>query len=301
MNHKCAGLFFCIMIILVILTGCSKESEIQLKLGQTLVEVMDNEYVYLEESTRVDNHSFKGKSLDAYIANYYHNSFDAFIKSNWTVYFEGDEIIEDYDYEELKDLIVVDVDRYNIKDSSTYIKTPGTVKLIFATDNPVEYEFINDSTIKITNWKNETSISVAYEKGDFKKLKKPKENYILFDFTTLDKLIYKEIIAVKLEDYRNGKIITPLNEWITAKGYSNYEDLIENISFRWAINKDKVSSKDFEKYEDAYVLSFGKITNDTYIRVPKEILFITDDVNYKYIDEETLLIHEGTVTIIYKD
>lgn len=288
-------------MMLTILTSCKKETELQLKLGQTLVEVMDNEYLYLEESTRVDHYNLSGKTLDSYVAKYYHNSVDALIKSNWSVYLQDEDIITDYDYDDLKNLTIVNVDRYNIKDADTYIKVPGNIKLIFALDNPIDYEIINESTLRIIDWNNETSVNVAYEQGDYKKFKKPKENYILFDFSSIDKLIYKEIIVVKLEDYSNGKIISSLNEWMNAKGYNKYEELLDNISFRWAVNKDKASYKDFEKYDDALVLSFGRITNDTYIRVPKEILFITDDVDYQYIDEETLLIHEGIVTIIYKD
>lgn len=287
---------------LLVISGCSKDAEIQLKLGQTLVEIMDDEFFYFEEFLRVENHSYNGKTLDQYILKYYHNSYDAFMKSTWTDYLDDDDE-KNNNYEAFKELTVVDVNRYNIKDTSTYIKVPGSIKLLFALDDPIDYELINDSMIKINDWRGETSISVAYTEGDYKKLKKPKDNYVLFDFTTIDKLIYKEIIAVKMEDYSNSNsnIITPFSEWIINKGYDSVEDLQQDIPFRWAFNNDKVKNDEFKKYDDALVLSFGNIKTDTYIRVPREILFISDDVDYKYIDEETILIKEGVVTIVYKD
>lgn len=301
MNYKYLFILLYVSILITVLTSCQQKNDLDLKLGQTLVEVIDNEAFYFEEYIRVDNHSIKGKSFEEYIKKYSHNNYDAFIKSNWVDFIEIDEDENDVAYETLQDLNVIDIDRYNIKNTITYIKVPGKIRFIYALNDAIDYKLINDSMIRIDDWGNETSINIVYSEEEYKKLKKPKENYILFDFTSIDKLVYKEIIAIKLEDYSNVNIITPLNTWLRDKNYKDYEELLDNIPFKWAINKDKATQMDLDNYEKALVLSFGNIISDTYIRVPNEILFITEGVDYKYIDENTLLIKEGNVTIIYKD
>lgn len=283
------------------LNGCKKDAHIQLKLGQTLVKIVDNELFYFEEFARVDRHSYKGISFEKFADQYFHNSYESLILSNNVTNTTNEKITDAKECEKFKSNIVVDINRYNIKNGTIYACVPGTINLLMSPGNVIEYELLNTSSVKITDWNDESTFNIIFSPGEGQSIKEPEGNYVLFDYALINNFTYTEKISIELEDYDNGKVVQSLDDWLASKNYENYDIMLQNLNFIWAINKEQVTSKQLKKYDDALILSFGKIRVDTYIRVPKEILFISDKVKYKYIDENTLLIKEGDVTIVYKD
>ncbi|MBC7959374.1 MAG: hypothetical protein H7X94_05870, partial [Vallitaleaceae bacterium] len=158
---------------------------------------------------------------------------------------------------------------------------------------------INDSTLKVIDWHNESTLDIVFTPGEQIELPSLQSNYVLFDYKDINILQYQEKISVEFDGV-DEKVAQTIKDWVEVQDYKDYSELQNTLKFESVLTKQPISSDLLKKYNHAYILNFGKIKEETFIRVPKEMFFVTENVKYTTIDDRTLLIKEGNVTIIYK-
>lgn len=292
--------YLLLLLIISLCVGCHKEADIHLIYGQTLVEITDRNHIVFEESLLVNERSYKGKTFEQYVKGYYHSNYQALQLSNSVFDVITGDLLDAESTQIYKDSIIVDINNYDIKDAPIYVYVPGTINLLLSSDSKIEYELVNDSTLKVIDWHNESSVDIVFTTSEAKNPPKLKGNYVLFDYQNIHQLNYEEKISIELEALESENVGKTLKEWMEDHKYENYTQLQNTFGFKSVLTNDKVSIRLLKKYSHAYTISLGDIKTETYLRVPKEILFISSGTKFTVIDDRTLLIKKGAVTIIYK-
>ncbi len=208
-------------------------------------------------------------------------------------------LLDSKSIENFKESSIVDINNYAVKDAMTYVYVPGKIELLLSEDLTIEYELINTSTIKMSNWQSESSLNLVFTRDDISELPDLEGNYVLFDYSEISQFKYKEKIAIDLEADKVENVSMTLKEWLVLQKIETFEKMQEKYAFNSVLTNEKAKSNLFKKYKDSYILSLGNIKTETYLRVPKELLFITETANYEFIDHQTVLIKNGRVIIIY--
>lgn len=289
-----------LLIIILLCVGCQKESELSLIPGQTLVDITDHQIVF-EEALSVNARSYNGLTFEQFVKNYYYSSYEAMQLSNHVIDVQKNETIDSKTTQNYKTAIIVDVNNYTVKDATIYVYVPGEINLLLSSDSNIEFELINNSTIKILDWHSENTIDIVFTSNeDQKKLPNLKGNYVLFDFQNINQMAYEERISIDLEANESQSVAKPLEDWMKDLNFTDYTQLQKAYDFKSVLTNEKVSNDLLKKYNHAYIISLGVIKTETYLRVPKEILFISSGTEFSTIDDKTILIKKGAVTIIYK-
>lgn len=265
-----------------------------------MVEVTNNSDMLFKEIKSVSQPSYKGKTFSDYIRDNFHNSMASLLYNTHIIDLTSGKELDENAYQSYENDIVVDFNKFNVKNAPIYVFVPGKLELLLTSDLKVEYEIINDSFLKINNLHNETTADVVYRSSNYTQLPSIKGSYVLFNYEDIEDKIYEEEISINLGENEEGSDIQSLNQWMQGKGYNNYEDILKDYTFYSVLTKEAVSSRLLNKYSKSYIITLGEINNDTYFRVPKEVLFISSGVNYSMIDDRTLLIKNGEVSVIYK-
>lgn len=284
------------LVILFSISGC-KMSAVELKQGEKMIEIIKNNLILLQETHKISESSYVGTTLGEYVMKFYHDDFQLLDRSK-IIYDSEGQVVSGLDCEELKNARIIPFAKHEVKDAPLYIQIPGEILYIIGSDTEMKFELIGPSIVKIIEWQNESSADLVYLTSEYDQMKMDDLNYVLYDYTMIQDQIYQEIISINLEEF--GDIVMTVDEWLEQKDFNNYDELQKHYQFKQVIKQNVISATDLEKKKNDHITFLGEINANTYIRLPKDILYVSDNVKYEIIDKKTILVKSGLVTLIYK-
>lgn len=292
----------CVVLILLVIAygvGCSKVEPILLKTGQRLVEITADDQIRFTEKHKISPYKYIGKTYENYVDLYYYGNYQ-FLHRSMNIYDGQGGELSGEETEIYKTSTIVSFDKRQIKNSQIYVRVPGEINFVLSSDEDLQFEVLEAGLLHIISWQNESSAHLVFTPvSSIQDNTKFEGNYILYDYTQYIQNAYTETIAINLVDYQNKHVSMRLRDYIESGDFENYEEIARLYNFQWIGTTEAIYDKQLKKSKNSILSVLGNMGSDLYLRVPEDILMVSKDLQYQYIDKNTIWIKEGQVVLVF--
>lgn len=287
-----------IIAILMVITGCSRIEPLKLKTGQRLVEITKDDRIEFVERYRISRYEYNAKAFEQFVDQFYYGNYRSLDQGTSIFGADGSEM-KAADTEAFSDSIIVSFDKRSVKNSRLYVQVPGEINFIISSDQSLDFELIRPGLLQIISWQNESSANLVFTPSQVKTDEAPEGNYCIYDYTDYRDSAYTETISFNLADYENKSLGLTLEDYFQSAGFENYGEIARLYGLQWIATEEAVFEKQLKKSRHAKFAALGNIGGNLYVRVPGDILMVSDETRYDYIDASTIWVKEGQATLVF--